>query len=318
MLAASGLLMTSGAAANAAQDSDQGRESSTVQLNTAELTIERTSITNDDAAVAASDDVDLSFQRPVVSSKPAPEPSPEPEPEPEPESQPEPVAAEAAAAEQAEREAQAPAQTQRNAEAQREAEAQAQQEAEAQREAEAQAQQEAEAQREAEAQQNQQQAEQSQSQSTQSSESSAQQQDSGSDSGAFSNDGASPAGGTQDEPQSSGGGSGSVVAAAQSGIGSPYSYGGTTTSGFDCSGFINWAYAKAGAGDLPRTTHGMASSLSSVSSPQPGDIVLANGNSHGGIYIGNDQVISATTSGGVRVHSMHAGWHQVSAIVRPS
>ena len=109
----------------------------------------------------------------------------------------------------------------------------------------------------------------------------------------------------------------SVVGAAYSVIGSPYSWGGTTPSGFDCSGFINWAYEQAGQGDLPRTTFGMDASLQHVSTPEPGDIVLANNSTHGGIYVGDGQVISATSSG-VSVHDMNTDWHQVNAIVRPA
>lgn len=120
-----------------------------------------------------------------------------------------------------------------------------------------------------------------------------------------------------DQPASNGESSSSVVGAAYSGMGSPYSWGGTTPSGFDCSGFINWAYEQAGAGDLPRTTHGMEASLPEVSNPEPGDIVLANNSSHGGIYAGNGQVISATSSG-VTTHDMNESWHQVNAIVSPS
>jgi peptidoglycan DL-endopeptidase CwlO len=108
-----------------------------------------------------------------------------------------------------------------------------------------------------------------------------------------------------------------VVSAAYAGLGVPYQWGGTTTAGFDCSGFINWAYNQAGHGGLPRTTYGMESSLPRVSSPQPGDIVLANNSGHGGIYVGNGQVISATPSGGVRVHGLNERWHQVNAILRP-
>lgn len=107
-----------------------------------------------------------------------------------------------------------------------------------------------------------------------------------------------------------------LVQAAYAGIGSPYLWGGTTTAGFDCSGFINWVYNQAGRGGLPRTTYAMEASLQHVSSPQPGDIVLANGSSHGGIYVGNGQVISATPSGGVRLHGMNEGWHRVNAILR--
>lgn len=107
-----------------------------------------------------------------------------------------------------------------------------------------------------------------------------------------------------------------LVQAAYAGIGSPYLWGGTSTAGFDCSGFINWVYNQAGRGGLPRTTYAMEASLQHVSSPQPGDIVLANGSTHGGIYVGNGQVISATPSGGVRLHGMNEGWHRVNAILR--
>jgi len=62
----------------------------------------------------------------------------------------------------------------------------------------------------------------------------------------------------------------------------------------------------------------MDASLPRVSSPQPGDIVLANNNGHGGIYVGNGQVISATSSGGVRLHGINESWHQVNAILRPN
>ena len=78
---------------------------------------------------------------------------------------------------------------------------------------------------------------------------------------------------------------------------------------------LNVRCCQAGQGGLPRTTHGMAS-LPQVPSPKPGDIVLANGNSHGAIYIGNGQVISATTSGGVRVHGLHESWHKVTTYHR--
>ena len=111
--------------------------------------------------------------------------------------------------------------------------------------------------------------------------------------------------------------SNSAVAAAYSALGTPYSWGGTTPAAFDCSGLINWAYEQAGHDGLPRTTFGMEMSLPQVSAPQPGDIVLANNSTHAGIYVGDGQVISATSSG-VSLHNMHEEWHQVNAIVSPN
>ncbi|WP_027417244.1 C40 family peptidase [Aneurinibacillus terranovensis] len=90
-------------------------------------------------------------------------------------------------------------------------------------------------------------------------------------------------------------------------VGVRYKYGGTSQSGFDCSGFVRYVYGKQGV-NLPRTAKDMYSQGKSVSNPKPGDLVFFNtdgsGISHVGMYIGNDKFISATTSRGVKVYSM--------------
>lgn len=86
------------------------------------------------------------------------------------------------------------------------------------------------------------------------------------------------------------GGNAAVVAAAMSGIGRPYVWGGTTTNGWDCSGFTGWAYAQAGI-KLPRTNQWNV--MVQTSTPQPGDLVVQNGGSHVAIYIGNGMEIGA-------------------------
>ena len=96
----------------------------------------------------------------------------------------------------------------------------------------------------------------------------------------------------QTEAPASVGGNDAIVGAAYAGVGNPYSYGGTSTSGWDCSGFINWAYDQAGI-DVPRTTYDMMASMEQVDSPSPGDIVIQNGGSHAAIYVGNGQLIGA-------------------------
>lgn len=105
----------------------------------------------------------------------------------------------------------------------------------------------------------------------------------------------------------SSGGSSGVVSAARNVVGSPYQWGGTTPRGFDCSGFINYAFNQTGK-SIPRTVAGMWSAGSSVSNPQVGDIVffstVRSGPSHAGIYVGNNQFIHAGSSTGVTVSSM--------------
>ncbi|TWT07021.1 NlpC/P60 family protein [Planococcus sp. CPCC 101016] len=95
--------------------------------------------------------------------------------------------------------------------------------------------------------------------------------------------------------------SSSVVSAALSLKGIPYKFGGTTRAGFDCSGFVQYAYKQAGK-SVSRTTTSQFAETYTVSSPQPGDLVFfANtyraGISHVGIYIGNNQFVH---SGGAK------------------
>ncbi|PUB10197.1 LysM peptidoglycan-binding domain-containing protein [Paenisporosarcina sp. OV554] len=94
-----------------------------------------------------------------------------------------------------------------------------------------------------------------------------------------------------------------VIAIATPLQGIPYVWGGASTSGFDCSGFIYYVYKQAGL-DVSRTsTTGFDARSYDVSKPQPGDLVFFSntyrpGISHMGIYIGNNQFIHA---GGDRV-----------------
>ena len=92
-----------------------------------------------------------------------------------------------------------------------------------------------------------------------------------------------------------------VVSLAQQYLGVPYVYGGSSASGFDCSGFTMYVFSLAGV-SLP---HGATSQLSygtevSRSDLQPGDLVFFQDYgavaSHVGIYIGSDQFIHASSS----------------------
>jgi cell wall-associated NlpC family hydrolase len=93
-----------------------------------------------------------------------------------------------------------------------------------------------------------------------------------------------------------------LAAIAYTGIGSPYVWGGTTPSGWDCSGFTQWVYAQAGI-SIPRVNAWTA--MKPTSTPQPGDLVMQNGGAHVGIYVGNGMMISALNpSQGTLLHSV--------------
>ena len=99
-----------------------------------------------------------------------------------------------------------------------------------------------------------------------------------------------------------------AYAAAQSKLGSPYVYGATGPSSFDCSGLTQWAYAQAGVA-LPRTSQAQANAgtrIYSVDQLKVGDLVIMfNDLHHVGFYAGNGQILHAPRTGTVvRYESM--------------
>lgn len=95
--------------------------------------------------------------------------------------------------------------------------------------------------------------------------------------------------------------------------GTPYRYGGTSASGFDCSGFIATAFDEALGRQLPRTTSQMLSAGDVVARDQlqAGDLVffrIKGKDQHAGIYMGGDSFIHSSTSIGV-THSSLNGYY---------
>lgn len=92
-------------------------------------------------------------------------------------------------------------------------------------------------------------------------------------------------------------------------IGVPYSYGGTTSNGFDCSGFTQKVYKDLGI-ELSRTTSTQYAQGESVSrnKMETGDLVFFNtfgkGVSHVGIFVGNGDFVHASSSKGVTVSNL--------------
>jgi len=89
-------------------------------------------------------------------------------------------------------------------------------------------------------------------------------------------------------------------------IGVPYKYGGTTPSGFDCSGFASAVYREAYGIQLKRTSSAMWKDGSpvAISAARPGDLVFFKSGTFGaidhvGIYMGGDRFAHSSTKYGV-------------------
>ena len=105
------------------------------------------------------------------------------------------------------------------------------------------------------------------------------------------------------------GGNRRLIATAMQYMGVPYVYGGSSPSGFDCSGFVQYVYRQSGI-ELPRTADiqfevGMPVSREEL---QPGDLVFFAGDyvniSHVGIYLRDGEFIHASTTYGIAIDSL--------------
>ncbi len=109
--------------------------------------------------------------------------------------------------------------------------------------------------------------------------------------------------------------SSSIVSVAEQYLGVPYVWGGTSPSGFDCSGFVQYVFRQCGY-SISRVASAQYSNGTYVSyaNLQPGDLVFfertysTSGISHVGIYIGGGQFIHAASSG-VKISSLSESYY---------
>ena len=107
----------------------------------------------------------------------------------------------------------------------------------------------------------------------------------------------------------------SIIATAKQYIGVPYLWAGTTPSGFDCSGYVQYVFKKHGI-QLNRTceTQYRQGTYVSKGNLKPGDLVFFQntykaGISHVGIYIGDNQFIQCSSSKGVVISNLNSSYY---------
>ncbi|MEH7385145.1 LysM peptidoglycan-binding domain-containing protein [Bacillus sp. JJ1521] len=104
-----------------------------------------------------------------------------------------------------------------------------------------------------------------------------------------------------------------LITVAKNQLGAGYAWGGSTPNGFDCSGFIYFAYKQAGLNTHRYSSEGYHMRSYYVNTPNVGDLVFFQGTykagiSHMGIYLGNNEFIHASDNGVVISNVNDAYW----------
>ena len=105
-----------------------------------------------------------------------------------------------------------------------------------------------------------------------------------------------------------------IISSSMNYIGVPYVFGGTSPYGFDCSGYVQYVFAKAGI-SIPRTADVQYDFGTPISTTDlvPGDLVFFStytyGASHVGIYLGDNNFIHASSSRGVTIDSLGSSYY---------
>jgi peptidoglycan endopeptidase LytE len=94
-----------------------------------------------------------------------------------------------------------------------------------------------------------------------------------------------------------------VVSVAERFLGVPYVWGGSSPTGFDCSGLVQYVYRLLGY-QLPRTSEAQWNAVQHVSKPKPGDLIFMNfpgdyqaAPNHVGLYVGHGKMLNAPYPG---------------------
>jgi cell wall-associated NlpC family hydrolase len=110
-----------------------------------------------------------------------------------------------------------------------------------------------------------------------------------------------------------------VVTAALKYVGVPYVLGGEDSSGIDCSGLVQRAFADLGV-DVPRLVRDqklIGTEVPSLAQAKPGDLIVTGGGDHISIYLGNNMVVHAPYAGrDVSVQKLWVGEDGIDTIRR--